>query len=141
MQPLPVGSHYVCPAVSAGSLSLFRPTGGSGGPQIHVLCGLKGSGCRPSGLNGRVFHGGGVGICQVRTNTVIVVCLRWHFASHLIADVLSGLHRLHISLRTFIASSSDLKSGEKGHIMNLVNLTCEYQLGELGNIPAVVESY
>lgn len=58
MQPLPVGGHFACPAVSAGSLSLFRPTGGRGGPQIHILCGLKGSGCRPSGLNGSVFHGG-----------------------------------------------------------------------------------
>lgn len=46
--------HFVVPA----SLSLLRPAGGRGGPQIHVLCGLKGSGCRPSGLDGSVFHGG-----------------------------------------------------------------------------------
>lgn len=68
---------------------------------------------------------GGFGICQVRTNTVIVVCLRWHLASHLIADVLGGLHRLHISLKTFIASRSDLKMVEGAHY---VNLACEYQL-------------
>lgn len=61
-------------------------------PQIHVLCGLKGSGYSPL-----EFFMGGFGICQVRTNTAIVVCLMWLLASHLVADVLSGLHCLHFS--------------------------------------------
>lgn len=68
------------------------------------------------GLQGltAVFFMGGFGICQVRTNTAIVVCLRWHLASYLIADVLSGLHCRHISLKTFIASRNVLKSGGRG---------------------------
>ncbi len=112
VEPLPAGGHFARPAVSAGSLSLFRPTGSRGGPQIHILCGLKGSVCRPSGLNGSVFHGGGwnmpgqdkhshCGLFKMAScQPPHCRCIEWTPPN--------------ISLETFIASRSGLKSGGSG---------------------------
>lgn len=139
VRPLPAGGHLVRPAVSAGSLSLFRPTGGRGGPQIPVLCGLKGSGCRPSGLNGSVFHGGfwnmpgqdkhsHCGLFKMAScQPPHCRCIEWTPPS------------AHFSRNVYCRQERSEKWW-KGRIMNLVNLACEYQLGELGNIRAVVES-